>query len=88
MNKCFLTEPDWFQCCCNCVYLRPVHHHCTTEPKPTKEQMNGRGCQCGVQKGWACTSPEIGRIYDNWPEHSVGCELYTPLYKHSEILPS
>ena len=22
--------------------------------------------------------PEFGRVYDNWPEHSCGCELHTP----------
>ena len=79
MSDCTLAEG---QCCCNCVYLRPVHFHCCTEPKPTDEQKAAAGvkgrCVCAVQKGWACCQPELGRIYDNWPQHSFGCELYTP----------
>lgn len=71
------------QCCCNCKHLHPVHYHCGTEPKPTEEQKKAAGiegrCVCGVQKGWACHNPEMdGRIYDNWPQHSCGCECYDP----------
>ena len=78
---CGLTDDEMKQCCCNCVYLRPVHYHCSTEPKPPIEvydpTKSGR-CVCGVQKGYACTSPETDRVYDCWPLHSIGCELYTP----------
>ena len=66
------------QCCCNCVYRRPVHYHCTTEPKPDKIPDAVNKCMCSVQKGWACVDPESIRVYDNWREHSVGCETYTP----------
>lgn len=81
---CGLKDPTTpYQCCCNCRNLRPVHYHCCTEPKPTNEQKSASGshgiCVCGVQKGWACVNPEMGgRIYDNWPKHSIGCECYDP----------
>jgi len=81
-SGCQMKEAPFYQCCCNCIYLKAVHYHCCTEPTPTEEQkieagITGR-CVCGVQKGWACAMPESDRIYDNWPRHSCGCELYTP----------
>lgn len=84
MNGCFLNDPELPQCCCNCVHHRPVHYHCCTYPKPTRQQKRAAGiegrCVCKVQKGWACVGPETDRIYDNWPQHSPGCECYTPKY--------
>lgn len=77
-SVCQLTVEPFKQCCCKCAYHLPVHFHCTTEPKPEKLPEGPEGsCACGVQKGWACVSPESGRVYDNWPEHSCGCEVYT-----------
>ena len=80
-TTCQLNAESFYQCCCKCVYHRPIHFHCCTEPKPTEEEKKATGvegsCVCGVQKGWACTCPMSDRIYDNWPEHSCGCELYT-----------
>lgn len=46
--------------------------------------IEGR-CVCGVQKtevggkqlNYACVAPEFGRVYENWGEHSCGCELHT-----------
>lgn len=73
---CQLNVEPFFQCCCTCVYRLPVHHHCCTSPKPDPKTHEGR-CVCGVQKGWACVAPEFGRVYDNWPEHSCGCEMHT-----------
>ena len=74
-------EGEFKQCCCNCVNHRPVHHHCTTTKGEELESLRtqiGRKCVCGVQKGWSCAPPEHeGIIYDNWDEHSVGCEMYT-----------
>ena len=76
-------DPNFAQCCCNCQYHKRVYFHCTTEPKPTAEQKASAGrdgrCVCGVPKGWVCAMPEHDRVYDNWPEHSVGCECYTPI---------
>ena len=79
-SDCQMTAEPSSQCCCNCIYLRPVHYHCCTEPKPADEQKKSAGiegrCVCGVQKGWACVGPDTDRIYDNWPRHSCGCECY------------
>ena len=74
-EKCQLKEAPFYQCCCNCIYLRPVHYHCCTEPKPDPKEYNR--CCCGVRKSYACAHPEFGVIHDNWPKHSVGCECYT-----------
>lgn len=73
-SSCTLNEAGIMQCCCNCVHLRAVHYHCCTSPTP-KDLM---GCVCSVRKGWACVLPDHDRVYDNWPQHSSGCELYTP----------
>lgn len=67
------------QCCCNCEYRLPVMHHCTTS-SPSVRKDNG-GCCCDKQKGWACVPPGLGAVHDEWPEHSCGCELYTPKIK-------
>jgi hypothetical protein len=75
---CGKTHDDMRQCCCDCRYHLPVHHHCCTTPKPDRKTHTGPCC-CGVQKGWACVCPEAGRVYDNWPEHSCGCEMHTPV---------
>jgi len=81
-SGCTLQDPDMMQCCCNCAHLRAVHYHCCTTPKPD----GVTGCVCGVQKGWACHNPEMdGRIYDNWPQHSCGCELYTARTPNAEV---
>lgn len=83
-------DPHFVQCCCNCVYHLPVHHHCHTKPKPTPQQMklaNVTGkCVCGVQKGWACVCPVDHTVFDQWPEHSIGCEMYTPIEKGQDLL--
>lgn len=73
-SECQLTVGPFFQCCCTCRNHLPVHFHCCTEPKP--ETPNPDVCACGVQKGWACVQDE--RVYDNWSEHSCGCELHAP----------
>jgi len=82
--KCGLDDPKWKQCCCDCYHHVAVHYHCTTEPKPDKSLHSDSKCCCSVQKGWACILGAIYRgeedhvrIYDNWPEHSVGCEMYS-----------
>jgi hypothetical protein len=85
---CQLNTEPFFQCCCTCIYLWPVHHHCGRMPEPTEEEKKEAGvegrCICGVQKktatgelNWACVAPEFGRVHDNWGQHSCGCELHT-----------
>lgn len=82
-EPCQLRREPFFQCCCTCIHHRPVHFHCCTEPTPTEEQKKAAGvegrCVCGVQKGWACVLPPNfdDRVYDNWGEHSCGCEFHT-----------
>ena len=82
-EKCTLHSKKWKQCCCNCKFHLPTHEHCTTNMALRKqiEKLTGVDkCICGIQIGWACAVPMdggSGRIYVNWPEHSVGCEMYT-----------
>lgn len=89
-------DPSFIQCCCNCIYHLPVHHHCCTLPKP--DPLPEGRCVCGVRKGWACVclamaddpkKPLDGiHVYDNWPEHSCGCECYDPIdqKKHDDAV--
>jgi len=82
--KCGLDDPKWRQCCCNCRHHIRVDYHCCSEPKPDKSLYPDTTCCCNVQKGWACiieidcyrNEREDPRIFDNWPEHSIGCEMY------------
>jgi hypothetical protein len=75
-EECWLNRKDHplktKQCCCVCEHRHSVYWHCTT--KPDKE--DGKCC-CKEQKGWACIPPDSERVYDCWPEHGVGCELFT-----------
>lgn len=76
MVQCYLKEPPHNQCCCNCRYHAQDFHHCITSPE-LREQKGG--CVCGVPKGWVCTfgsEDNHNKVHSNWPEHSVGCELY------------
>lgn len=92
MTRCYIRTPlvdgetgddVMVQCCCNCKYHLAVHYHCTTEPKLPPSYGK---CICVVQKGWACGSPSfLPVIYDNWPEHSVGCEEYEPIKPHEDL---
>lgn len=83
-ETCTLHDPEWNQCCCNCVHHHAVHYNCCTRPKPSQKKREAAGvaaegrCVCRVRKGWACMPPwgPEARIYDRWPEHSVGCEEY------------
>jgi hypothetical protein len=77
-RTCWLDDPEWHQCCCNCVHHKPTHEHCTTNPLLRKQLGDLPHCICSIQNGWACCLEFDGkaRIYTNWPEHSVGCECY------------
>ena len=74
MEKCTLNDPEIKQCCCNCEYHWKVNKHCSTQT--TKENRDKENCCCNELKGYACVVRE-GVVYDNWPKHSVGCEMYT-----------
>ena len=80
MSECTLKSDG--QCCCNCIHHIPTFEHCTTNltlrvsvEKLTKKPT----CICHIQNGWACQAPD-SRLYTNWPEHSIGCELYEAKY--------
>lgn len=70
-NDCWLEKEPFFQCCCKCIYRVDVKLHC-------HDEHDKSGCICGVQTGFACTGFESENvIHANWPEHSIGCEMYT-----------
>ena len=62
------------QCCCICRWHLRDYHHCTTNKK-LRDETNG--CVCSKQKGWVCVAPEMDRVYSGWPNHSIGCEMFT-----------
>ena len=72
-NQCSLNNLG--QCCCNCVYHKPIYHHCSNYDK--NHPLRNGGCCCCEIKEWACCVQE-GKIFGGWKEHSVGCEIYTP----------
>ncbi|MBE3085042.1 MAG: hypothetical protein IMZ64_02355 [Bacteroidetes bacterium] len=72
-NGCYLSS--WGQCCCKCAYHFPDFYHCgVSKPKDSS------GCVCSILKGWICACPidDNVRVHSEWPEHSLGCELYVP----------
>lgn len=89
-NECQLDKGDLKQCCCDCVFLVAVNHHCTTEPTPTGKPREPKQCFCRVQKGWACTismdDEKSPHLFDCWPQHSVGCEGYLSRRKYTLIV--
>lgn len=74
-NKCWMDDPDMRQCCCTCRYHRPAHLHDDNVVDKGKH-----GCICDIQVGWTCAMPQqlTNRIYINWDEHSIGCEMWNP----------
>jgi hypothetical protein len=70
---CFMDDPKWRQCCCKCAHHIPTHEHCSTN-QPLRDEK--KTCICDIQNGWACVPPGFDRVHINWPEHSVGCEMF------------
>jgi hypothetical protein len=77
--KCFMDDQKWHQCCCSCVHHLPTHIDCTN----VVSKGDHKGCICDIQIGWACCveivmieKDQTPRIYPNWPEHSIGCEMF------------
>lgn len=67
------------QCCCRCKWHHEDFYHCTTAMDLRKEIekfVGGSRCICSMHKGWICMAPGMGRFYSDWPEHSIGCEMY------------
>lgn len=73
-TKCQINEAPFFQCCCQCKSHLKTYYRCTTNPKPSKYLLKENQKFYFIPKGWACVIDE--RIYDKWPEHSRGCELF------------
>ena len=73
-EKCFKTEPPFFQCCCECQYHLEDCSHPLTDGKSVLE-VKGYVCCCYDMKA---------KVFSGWPKHSIGCELYTK--KHKEML--
>lgn len=61
-NTCWKEDPPFKQCCCNCVYHRPVYSH---PWYPTDLE-------------WVCAVVHDGETHVSSSQaHSVGCELHT-----------
>lgn len=71
--RCFMDDPDMPQCCCNCSL-----HVAICKPWTNCGNPPG-GCDCGTRKEWGCAAFLLeGKIIGDWPEHSCGCEMYSP----------
>ena len=95
-EKCWL-DTEHKQCCCQCRYHLADHFHCGHLTWQEQQNMVGMprekhksvltdkevdSCVCSVQRGWICAPPDFdGTASSNWPEHSVGCEMYAPVKK-------
>lgn len=78
-KECTLSDPRWRQCCCNCEHHIPDYSHPHIDDQPIDHQ-----------KGWICVVPVVAfrekRASSDWPEHSVGCELYAAKPTQEEIV--
>jgi hypothetical protein len=71
-RSCQLNKPPFFQCCCQCKFHIPDHYR-------HSDRLHKKGL-CYKQKGWICDPQHEGiGATSGWPEHSVGCELFTPI---------
>lgn len=91
-SKCWMDDPEWKQCCCTCRFHLADHYHClhvtpmeklnlVDMPRAKHKSIFGEkmsdACDCSIQRGWICAPPDFyPKAYSNWPEHSVGCELW------------
>lgn len=87
---CWLAS-EHEQCCCNCRNHLKDNFHCTIHTE--LRASSGDNCICSFRKGWICVGmvfedPENGRAHSEWPEHSIGCEMYTPIKKAAPQEPS
>lgn len=72
---CYLKS-SLAQCCCDCVYHLEDTFHCAQHPK--LRETSGGKCICSFHKGWVCIGFwREGKAHSEWPEHSIGCEMYT-----------
>lgn len=69
-NPCQMTEPPFYQCCCNCK------HRVMAMPKVNTEGEPGFACAVPMSMEG---DPFRRMVFVNWPEHSCGCELYSPV---------
>jgi hypothetical protein len=74
-EKCWM-DSEVHQCCCTCKYHWADYEHCSVNRELRNETMK---CICSIQKGWICVGQRAtgsDHVYSNWPEHSIGCELW------------
>ncbi len=81
-NECWLKKKGPLkhrQCCCVCKWHIEDFYQCCRQPKMRNsiERKTGKPfCICGIHKGWICLAPELERAHSDWPEHSIGCEMW------------
>jgi len=83
-GECQLNS-DMKQCCCVCEWHIEDHYHCITAVRLRDEverMINDSRCICGMIRGWICLAPgfsdkEKKIAFSDWPEHSIGCEMFS-----------
>ena len=73
------------QCCCVCR-----HHKALIVRSDEAINYDRADGYVKLQVGWVCDLPILGGVFGNWPEHSIGCEMFDlwPYDKHiSEMTP-
>jgi hypothetical protein len=68
------------QCCCQCKFQWIDYHHCTIHSELRAKENK---CVCSIPKGFVCVGfmhqgDGSTGVHSEWPEHSIGCEMYIP----------
>jgi hypothetical protein len=76
--NCYLDDPEFPQCCCNCIF-----HVSIRKPFVECGKRGTEECDCGSHVEFGCAGfITEGKVIRNHPEHSNGCEMYAPKDKY------
>lgn len=78
-KECYMNR-EFHQCCCQCTFHWEDHLHCAHDRHLTFDistLSEKTDCICHIQRGWICAQPVFyPNASSNWPEHSIGCEMF------------
>lgn len=95
-EKCWLDDPEWRQCCCNCKHYVKLNLHCSFGLGLLKRADFGDKCICSTQVAWVCAVATTVYGHEDYikgehssvnlfgiSEHDLGCELYDAIKKQT-----